>query len=320
MAEIPVTSGGGVSRSGTSGQDPGVTEWQEDLRDTMETSDALFSQYEQTDDMDVLNEAIGLAERSLTVITTLHPNRAILSAKLRKMFGSKFEHTQDVVDLDMAWVWGMEEMDTTQGNTITSATACSSMLTIRHQLESTYSRFRVPGMVLFRRYERLGNVSDLKDAIIEVEKATEACHPGDTSRVNILESWIAMLVARFERLGDINDLEVAADMSEEVLRKVSRDPSHVNALGNLGVILLRRFERIGDLEDLQKAIALSEEALAATPQDHPDRADRYNNLGIMFSTRFKRIGDHEDLQKAIKLSKEALAATPRDHPDRASRC
>ncbi|RPA93056.1 hypothetical protein L873DRAFT_1793879 [Choiromyces venosus 120613-1] len=276
-------------------------------------TEILGTSSEQTDDTDVLNEAIALTARSLTEITTLHPNRAILSVKLRKIFGSKFEHSQDEVDLDMAWH--------------PHYTA---------SIEEYTQSVQLPGMALFRRYERLGNVSDLSEAIIEMEKAREAYYPGDTGRVNMQESWIGMLEARYERLGDMNDLERAADKSEEILRRsLCGGPSHFNALGSLEAILWRRFERIGDLEDVQNAIKHGEEALATTPRDHPveqtdtitwescslgdhpDRAGIYNNLGGMFYKRFKRIGDLEDLQKAIKHSEEALSATPQVHAGRA---
>ncbi|RPA90774.1 hypothetical protein L873DRAFT_1820490 [Choiromyces venosus 120613-1] len=60
-----------------------------------------------------------------------------------------------------------------------------------------------------------------------------------------------------------------------------------------------RFNRIGDLEDLQKAIRYGKEAVAATPQDHPNRAGSRRNLGTMFSMMFDRIRDLGDLQKAI---------------------
>ncbi|CUS11439.1 unnamed protein product, partial [Tuber aestivum] len=76
---------------------------------------------------------------------------------------------------------------------------------------------------------------------------------------------------------------------------------------------------MGDLADLQESIKYCEEALASTPQNHPDRADRYGNLGEMFLTRFERIGDLGDLQKAIEHSEAALDATPQDHSNRAQK-
>ncbi|RPA96126.1 hypothetical protein L873DRAFT_1791754 [Choiromyces venosus 120613-1] len=57
---------------------------------------------------------------------------------------------------------------------------------------------------------------------------------------------------------------------------------------NLGNLFSARFDRMGDLDDLQKAIEHIEEAVTATPQDHPDRAYKYNNLGTCFESRYFR--------------------------------
>ncbi|CUS12371.1 unnamed protein product, partial [Tuber aestivum] len=84
-------------------------------------------------------------------------------------------------------------------------------------------------------------------------------------------------------------------------------------------MLSAMFERIGDLGDLQKSIKHNEEALAATPQDHPNRAERHDNLAVGIWRRFERIGDLCDLQNAIEHGEKALAATPQDHPGRADR-
>ncbi|RPA95246.1 hypothetical protein L873DRAFT_1846115 [Choiromyces venosus 120613-1] len=256
----------------------------------MDTGDDLFSQYEQTDNLGFLTQAIALSESAVTSMTLLHPNRAILSTKLCKMLGSKFEHTKDEVDLDMAW------------------------------LESTHSRCKFPGAGLFRRYEKLGNVADLNEAIIEMEKAIEACHPGNSVWIDMLNIWSAMPVKRFKRLGDTDDLELAVGINEGIVRTRSGGLNQNFALANLGCMLMRRFERIGDLGDLQKAIKHGEEAIATTPRDDPNRAAFYLNLGSMFCRRFKRIGDFDDLQKAIESTEEALAATPPHHPHRATIC
>ena len=57
--------------------------------------------------------------------------------------------------------------------------------------------------------------------------------------------------------------------------------------------------------------------MAASPTDHPDRADDLSNLGTALQTRFERTGDLADLDEAITSGGQAVAATPADHPDRA---
>ncbi|RPA92813.1 TPR-like protein [Choiromyces venosus 120613-1] len=173
---------------------------------------------------------------------------------------------------------------------------------------------RVPGLDFFRKYEPPGNLSDLNIAITEAEKASEAHSSDDPNRIRSLNSWSAMLLMRFERQGDLKDLQSAICKSEEVVG--AGNIGHTSALANLSVMFIRRFERIGNPDDVQQAIKHGEEALAATPQDHPDRADMYNNLGNMLFRRFNRTGDLDDLQRAIKHGETALAVTPRDHLNR----
>ncbi|CUS09062.1 unnamed protein product, partial [Tuber aestivum] len=178
------------------------------------------------------------------------------------------------------------------------------------------------GNRLFKRFERIGDLEDLRKAIKhseEAQAATPQDHPDQADRHNSLG---VMLFSRFERMGDLGDLQKAIKCAEEAVAATPHEhPSRAGRHENLGNMLSRRFDRIGDLGDLQKAINHNEAALAATPQDHPGRATAlHNNLGTMLSTRFERIGGVGDLQNAIKHMEEALAATPQDHPDRAGMC
>ena len=85
-------------------------------------------------------------------------------------------------------------------------------------------------------------------------------------------------------------------------------------LDGLGNQLGRRYERTGKMEDLEDAINRVREAVAATSNNHPDRAGRLNNLGNKLESR---TGKTEDLEEAIQRAREAVAATPEDHPNRA---
>ncbi|CUS09061.1 unnamed protein product, partial [Tuber aestivum] len=248
----------------------------------MNASDALFSQYENTLDLNLLNRAIVLAERATTKTTSRHRERLVLAAKLRKMYGDKFEHTGDHGDLDMAWVWAVEEIDKTQQNMTNYGTVI-------------HNRYRFPGGDLYRRYVRLGKLSDLNEAIIRVGTAIDTYGVENPSHNDMLNVRSVLLRERFERLGGMRDLELAEEINEEIVRRSrTGGPESTRAIEGLGGVLYRRFERIGTLGDLQKAIKHAEDALAATPLDHQNRAERHNNLGNMLSTRFERIGDLGD--------------------------
>ncbi|CUS09064.1 unnamed protein product, partial [Tuber aestivum] len=251
-----------------------------------------------------LNQAIVLAERATTKTTSRRPERLVLAAKLRKMYGDKFEHTDDQGDLDMAWVWAVEEIDKTQQNMTNYGTACSSILTLRRG-------------DLYRRYVRLGKLSDLNEAIIRVETAIDTYAAGSPFHNDMLNVRSGLLRERFDRVGGMRDLELAEEINEEIVRRIrTGDPESTSAIAGLGGVLYKRFGRIGDLGDLQKAIKHAEDALAATPLDHPDRAAGLNNLGNMLSARFERT--LETFKIAIKHGDDALATTPLDHPLRAT--
>jgi tetratricopeptide (TPR) repeat protein len=58
------------------------------------------------------------------------------------------------------------------------------------------------------------------------------------------------------------------------------------------------------------------EVVEATPEDHPERANRLSNLGGGLGHRYLRTGAMADLEDSIQLAREAVEATPEDHPER----
>ncbi|KAF3175042.1 hypothetical protein TWF788_008514 [Orbilia oligospora] len=75
-------------------------------------------------------------------------------------------------------------------------------------------------------------------------------------------------------------------------------------LSNLGVMLGMRFKRTGSMDDLNRAVEAADKAVAATPQDHPDRAACLNNLGNWLGRRFDRTGSMDDLNRALSSYQE----------------
>src|SRR5262249_61289249 len=56
-------------------------------------------------------------------------------------------------------------------------------------------------------------------------------------------------------------------------------------------------------------------AVAATREDHTDRAPHLTNVGEALRARFERVGDLADINEAVVIGRAAVAATPTDHPD-----
>lgn len=76
-----------------------------------------------------------------------------------------------------------------------------------------------------------------------------------------------------------------------------------------GFIFEINFLRTGDTGPLEEAIRLGQLALDATPENHPNRAERLNNMGGHFQQRFLRMGDMKDLEEATRIGQLALDAT-----------
>ncbi|KAF8436638.1 CHAT domain-containing protein [Boletus edulis BED1] len=126
------------------------------------------------------------------------------------------------------------------------------------------------GVALLWRFERLGELRDLEDAISTYRDAvhlTPDGHPDKPGRLNNLgHSFIARFEMPFRHTG-----------------------------------MPARFERLGELRDLEDAISTYRDAVHLTPDGHPDKPSRLSNLGLSFVTCFKRLGELRDLEDAISL-------------------
>lgn len=270
MAEMQGPSGVGSSGSGTSGHGSESTMWQTELRSTMQASDDLFSQYRKTEKVVFLDGAISLAESAILEMTPPHPDLVIWLAMLRRMMGCQFGHTKDQVDLDMAWVWAMEEMDNIPERAISWATACSSILTIRRQLESEHDPSSIPRVEFLRIDERPSKSTDLNERITRIKRVVEKCLLDNLDQVDMLHSWGITLRKIFERVDDKRNLESAIGIMEEIVRGAYSGDQNYNALETLARIFYEKFGKAGGGPgDLQKAIEYNEAALAAIQNDHP---------------------------------------------------
>ncbi|KAJ7207685.1 CHAT domain-containing protein [Mycena rebaudengoi] len=173
------------------------------------------------------------------------------------------------------------------------------------------------GISLRNRFDRLGDLNDLTEAILKLEEAvllTPDRHPDQPARVNNLG---VSLQSRFERLGDLSDINEAISKKQEaVFLTPDGHPDRPGRLNDLGISLQSRFKRLGDLGDLTAAISNQEQAVHLTPDGHPDRPRRLNDLGISLQSRFKRLGNLGDLTAAISNQEQAVFLTLHGHPDR----
>ncbi|KAJ7867030.1 CHAT domain-containing protein [Mycena leptocephala] len=173
------------------------------------------------------------------------------------------------------------------------------------------------GNSLSRRFERLGDLSDINKSVLMKEDAVQLTpdgHPDKPSRLNNLGN---SLLGRFERLGDLSDINKSVLMFEDAVQLTpDGHPAKPGWLNNLGNSLFRRFERLGDLSDINKSVLMFEDAVQLTPDGHPDKPSRLNNLGNSLLGRFERLGDLSDINKSVLMFEDAVQLTPDGHPDK----
>ena len=175
------------------------------------------------------------------------------------------------------------------------------------------------GLALQLRFERVGALADLDEAITVgwgAVQATPADHP---DRAGYLSNLGFALRVRFRRVGAQADLDQAITVGREAVQATPADhPDRAGHMSNLSLVLQVRFEQMGTQEDLDEAITLGRAATQATPADHPNRAVMQSSLGGALRLRFERVGAQEDLDDAITVGRGAVQTTPADHPHRAS--
>ncbi|KAJ7115484.1 TPR-like protein, partial [Mycena epipterygia] len=173
------------------------------------------------------------------------------------------------------------------------------------------------GNSLLSRFEQLGSLDDLNQALLRFEAAialTPDGHPDKPPRLNNIGD---SLLSRFKRLGDLGDLNQSVLRFEDAVALTPDEhPAKPLRLNNLGNSLLSRFERLGGLDDLNQAVLRFEAALALTPDGHPTKPIRLNNLGNSLLSRFERLGSLDDLNQALLRSEAAVTLTPDGHPDK----
>ncbi|KAF8552255.1 hypothetical protein OG21DRAFT_1416447 [Imleria badia] len=170
------------------------------------------------------------------------------------------------------------------------------------------------GNCLSTRFQRLGELNDVEDAISTLREAVDLGHPDKPRPLNTLGYSFK---ARFERFGELSDLEHAIVTFRDVIDLTPRGhPEKLTGLNNLGTCFEIRFERLGELRDLEYAISMFRDAVDLTPHGHPHKARHFSNLGRSFRHRFERCGELSDLNHAISMLRDAVDLTPHGHHEK----
>ncbi|KZP05699.1 hypothetical protein FIBSPDRAFT_805582 [Athelia psychrophila] len=170
---------------------------------------------------------------------------------------------------------------------------------------------------LATRFEQLGQIADLEQAIIYQRAALELHPPGHPDRSGSLNNLATSLAMRFEQLGQMADLEQGIIYQRAALELCPPGhPDRSGSLFDLAISLKTRFEQLGQMADLEQAIIYQRAALELCPPGHPDHSGSLNNLASSLFTRFQELGQMADLEQAIIYQRAALELRPPGHRNR----
>jgi tetratricopeptide (TPR) repeat protein len=171
--------------------------------------------------------------------------------------------------------------------------------------------------MLGTRFEQLGDLASLAEAVELHRQALDSRPPGHPDRSMSLNSLGKSLRSQFEQLGDLGLLSEALELFRQALDL--RPPGHPErsmSLNNLANGLHSQFEQLGNLDTLADAIELHHQALELRPPGHPDHASSLNNLANSLQTQFEQLGNLDSLDKAVDLYRQALVLHSPGHPYR----
>ncbi|KAI0028660.1 CHAT domain-containing protein [Vararia minispora EC-137] len=172
-------------------------------------------------------------------------------------------------------------------------------------------------MSLRSRFDRLGHVPDIEDAVAAQRRAVALAPDVHPNKTTYLSNLGISLQVRFDRLGHIEDLTDALLMKRRAVELASDDhPDKAAWLTNLGNSFESRFGRFGNLEDLEDALKAKRLAVEITPDNHPSKPIYLNNLSISLDTRFDRLGDPQDLEDSLAAMQCAAELMPDDNPNK----
>ena len=121
------------------------------------------------------------------------------------------------------------------------------------------------GNSLRARFNCLGQLSDLEEAISTHRNAVELIPNGHPHKPNHLQAFGLCFQARFERLGELSDIEEAISWHKNAVDLIpDGHPNKANCLNDLGICFASRFHRLRELSDLEQAISLYSHAASTS--------------------------------------------------------
>jgi hypothetical protein len=255
-------------------------------------ANALRMRYAATGARDDIDEAVRLVAEAMTTLPTDHEKRAGVILNGARVYMDRFTQTSRVADIEEAI--RLARLATGVGDARARArshTALASCLIIR--------------------YETLGAVQDLQEAVRTQQTALESWPAGDKRPVDVLAVYSTALRMRYEAEGAFADLQQAVARGREALAAIADQSAGPLLLHDvrtsLALALMRLDQRQRSTTHASQVIDLLR-ADADAMQKHGNLAAMsWGNLASAYLARNEYGGDPADLDAAVEANERALA-------------
>ncbi|EIN11657.1 hypothetical protein PUNSTDRAFT_62058, partial [Punctularia strigosozonata HHB-11173 SS5] len=190
-----------------------------------------------------------------------------------------------------------------------------------YQSQYKHRHLRRLGWYRSRRYESLGDVHDLEQAISALEEALRLCPATHIDRGGIMSYMLAPLYLKSLQSGNLDDMDKAIQLGQQALQIFHSSnrhpsPSVLNTVANLLNVRHQLMLSNTDGHDVNESVKLLRECFAVTPPQAASRWQVNLNLANTLRLRFAWSGHPDDLEEAIQLSRTSVDALPISHPHR----
>lgn len=261
---------------------------------------ALWSLFERTGDLAALDESAGLLESAAEAAGVAGELRLKSRSNLAGVLNLRARHTGSRADLERAIALARDVADRTPGNDPARPGRLGS----------------VAGALRLLAYWT-GDSGLARDAVAVQRTAIEAYEASADGVPPSAFSDLGLYLATVEQLtGDHRLLDEAVRQCRRAVELTN--PGHLlypRMQANLGAVLSLRHESAatGDDGDLGAAAEVAMAAFAATPEGHPNRAERGLLLGNLLWSRYLADRDPAVLDEIIQIATIAAEAAPPGH-------
>jgi CHAT domain-containing protein/tetratricopeptide (TPR) repeat protein len=176
------------------------------------------------------------------------------------------------------------------------------------------------GISLAKRYEHLGELTDIEDAIGNLQNAVQMTKDGHPTKPVYLSCLGHTQRQRFERLGCLTDIrDSVSNMQKAVQSTEDGHPRKRMYLGNLGLSQLMYHIRLGKLADLEHSITNLQNAVRLTGDDRQNKSKHLSNLGVSQLRRYELLSEPADFEEGILNLRGALQFTENEPSFKAMR-